>query len=93
MRDAQGNGSDEQLKTQEKFLGRILYSYVLESCQHSFVGEEIQNDNISLFSTNDPVEIVLSIVKLVAADDSTAHFTRLLGSFQDVMNCRRGVGE
>lgn len=93
MKDAHDNGTDEKLKTQFKLLGRILYSQGHASFQRSLVNKEILKENLSFSCISDPVRTVFAIFCLVVVNPPTAHVTRLLSSFQDVMQRRRSSSE
>lgn len=90
MKEAHDEGSDQGLKTQYKILGRIFYRLALADWQKALVDEHRDKGLIDISSKNEPIKTVLAIVNLVAVDPPTAHVTRLLSSFNAVMNCRRG---
>ena len=89
MKKANDHGEDRSIRTRFQLLGRILYQEALPDAQKSLVDDAINKKQLNLFSNEDPVKLVLKIVNVVAIDPPMAQVTRLITSYQNVMNCTR----
>ena len=85
-------GSDRMYKTVFATLANQLYDRGLPSAQKSIVDEAQANGSINYKQSNQ-IEAVKQIMELIAVDPPMAIVSRLITSFNQVTNCRRGRNE
>jgi len=93
MKAAHDEGEDRTYKTLFKILGRTLYERALPGDQQALVDEAQAKGEINYLQTDDPVQAVRDIVRIVAVDAPIAMVTRLISSFQKVTSCQRKKNE
>lgn len=93
VKAAHDTGVDRHFKTIYKILGRTLYERGLPVDQQAIVEEAQVKGIINYKQDDDPIASVRDIVRTVAVDPPIATVSRLIASFKNVMNCRRGNKE
>ena len=85
-------GEDKHYKTIYATLGRQLYDKGLPQAQKSIVDEE-QVRGIINYKQENQVKAVKEIVDLVAVDQPIAVVTRLINTFNNVLQCKKKSNE